>query len=1252
MSLNQDKIAVIGMACRYPGAANIHEFWNNLIQGKETIKHFTDEDLAASEPDFDLLKTNPNFIRARGILEDIDKFDAHFFGFTPKEASLTDPQHRVWLETAWEAFEDAGIDPFTAKDAIGIFAGGYVNTYLLNNILRDPLLLENYIRLRSTESFQLMTGNDIAYLPTKTAYKFNLRGPAINIQTACSTSLVAISQACQSLFSFESDICIAGGVCILVPQETGYLYQEGAIPSPDGHCRPFDAQGNGTVFSNGIGIVLLKRLEDAIRDHDRIYATVNGWAINNDGNKKVSFTAPSVDGQSEVILMAQKFAGISPDAISYIEAHGTATHLGDPIEIAALTKAFSAGTDRKQFCGIGSVKSNIGHTDAAAGVASFIKACLSIYHKTIPPTLHYSAPNPHINFSDTPFFVQDKLTKWDSEKPLIIGVSSFGIGGTNAHLILEETLQDDRSIKTQAHDSPQLLVLSAKTESALKERKKQLREHLKQNPDQRLTDLAFTLNLGRSHMSHRSYVVASSTEDILNENSRFSDSGAVEFSNKVCFVFPGQGAQYIGMGKQLYHSSGIFKQHLDDCFQLYKTITGESLEDIVFTTEDITVAEEKLAQTQYTQSAIFIIEYSLAKLYGSYGIEPSCMIGHSIGEYTAACLAGVFDLPDALKIVTKRGQLMQAMPHGKMMAVRTSCEKLAEINHGFFELAADNALNMCTISYGDSREELIKDLLSSQGIAYIPIHTSHAFHSEAFDPILLEFEQFMDQFTLQHPSIPFISCLTGNFITNEQACSGAYWAQQLRKTVRFNKGISSISWDSETLFLEVGPNMHLSPFIRQNPDVRNKKAIVCSLAKPDPEIDEHEKIVMSLGALWSNGLSLDFNYLTTVNQDAQKISLPSYPWERVRCWVDYIPKSKVSQIVSDQTVNKLLIPEEDSPVSRSDKVNREIKKILIELSGFSLSELDEEIKFSDFGFDSLFLAHFARKLEQKYNTKILFKELAHDYSSVKKLTNHIISQSVEDVFIPADKELKNLVFLCKEGNKTPLVLVHGGNSVNFLPKYFNRERPILNYFDLGSDGEKITIRSFEEMAELYIEQLIEAVPKGPYIFCGFSFGGLLAFKMAEVLQKRSPNQVSCIIMFDTKTPQAKYPSKFEKLIYINKNKIQFLVNALKWRLKRNKLYFIYLFFNITLPVKYRNKYILSIYDKFTAHYIPTKVDIDLLAFRSIENLTIDPHLGWDPLVKSIEIIPIEGDHVSILFLEKNYRIISEKIIFYLKSYEK
>ena len=988
MNTNNNKIAVIGMACRFPGANNVEEYWNNLISGKETLKFFTDDELADFNSDFDNLRKNPDYVKVHGVLNDIDKFDASFFGITPREAAETDPQQRIWLETAWEALENAGCDPINYHGAIGVFAGGAMSSYLLNNILGSPKKMENFLRPGFANRTQIMMGNDSSYIPTKTAYYFNLKGPAIFVQTACSTSLVAITQACQSLYSFESDMCLAGGVCISIPQERGYMYQEGAIASPDGHCRAFDAQAKGTVGGNGVGVVVLKRMEDAIRDHDTIYALVSGWALNNDGSNKVSFMAPSINGQAEVIMMAQSFAEVSPDEIGYVEAHGTATQIGDPIEIAGLTKAFSAKTDKKQFCGIGSVKSNIGHTDTAAGVASFIKVCLSAYYKKIPPSLHYTKPNPNIDFENSPFYVLNQLKEWTGERPLKMGVSSFGIGGTNAHVIVEQPLIPEIATDSSS-EWPELIVLSAKSEESLNRRKQDLYEFLKNKPDLKIHDVANTLAFGRNHMLYRSYTVASSIEEIISGESTFTDGKKDSQPSKIAFMFPGQGAQYVKMGMDLYMGNKTFRDILEQCFKVFRNETNEDLKAVLFNDNHTEESDRRLASTELTQPALFIIEYALAKVLEQIDIKPDYLIGHSIGEYTAACLSGVFDLPSALKVVIKRAQLMRKMPSGNMMAVRAGIEKLKALSDSCFEIAADNASESCTISFKTEDIEKVKTLMEENKISYIPLNTSHAFHSAAFDPILSDFRDYVNQFNLKKPELPFISCLSGTFITDDQATSGAYWAQQLRNTVQFRQGVSEIAENDGTIFFEVGPNTHLSSLVRQNKDVTNKKLIIGTLEKAN-NTDERYKVLTALGSMYNAGFSINFEMLRQGNK-FRKIGLPTYPFEKKSHWIEFTLSDIISVTdsplkksdkdtfpVDDKTMHQTEIKDVSGKDSNSDKI-ADIWKFLIGREDIGLDD-----DFFEMGGQSLLALQVMNKIKEDLGLKITIKEFL-DNPTINKL---------------------------------------------------------------------------------------------------------------------------------------------------------------------------------------------------------------------------------------------------------------------------
>ncbi|MBD1942157.1 type I polyketide synthase, partial [Coleofasciculus sp. FACHB-712] len=657
-------IAIIGMSGRFPGAKNVEEFWQNLRDGVESISVFTNEELidAGIAPG---LLDNPNHVKAGAVLEDVEFFDASFFGFNPKEAEMTDPQHRIFLECAWEALENAGYDTQRCESRIGVYAGASLNNYLSFNLNRD--------QIGSADSFQKLIGNDKDFLTTRVSYKLNLKGPSLTVQTACSTSLVATTLACQSLLNYQCDMALAGGVSIRVPQKTGYLYQEGGILSPDGHCRAFDADAQGTIIGNGVGVVVLKRLEDAIADGDRIHAVIKGSAINNDGSEKVGYTAPSVNGQADAIAEAIALAGVDPETITYIETHGTGTRLGDPIEITALSNVFGANTEKKNFCAIGSVKTNIGHLDAAAGVTGLMKTVLALKHKLIPPSLNFKQPNPEIDFANSPFYVNTQLTEWKANAtPRRAGVSSLGIGGTNAHVVLEEA----PTVKASSSSRPwQLLVLSAKTESALETATANLAAHLKQHPDLNLADVAYTLQVGRRAFEHRRILVCQTVEELVNQlETPHPQKVLTHFQEpterSIAFMFPGQGAQYVDMGRELYQTEPIFREQVDRCAALLQPHIGMDLRSLLYPNQpNPEAAAEKLKQTCFAQPALFAIEYALAQLWMSWGISPQAMLGHSIGEYVAACFAGVMSVEDALALVAIRGRLMQQMPAGAMLAV-------------------------------------------------------------------------------------------------------------------------------------------------------------------------------------------------------------------------------------------------------------------------------------------------------------------------------------------------------------------------------------------------------------------------------------------------------------------------------------------------------------------------------------------------------------------------------------------------------
>jgi acyl transferase domain-containing protein/thioesterase domain-containing protein len=1237
MSSENGKIAVIGMACRFPGANNIDEYWANLLKGKETIKLFKDEELQDYEIDYDKLKKNPNFVPARGVLENIDEFDAHFFGISPPEATLTDPQHRIWLETVWAAFENAGCNPYDDKGNIGVYAGGYVNTYLLNNVLRDPLRYENYIRLRTTESFQITTSNDISHLPTKTAYQFNLKGPAVNVQTACSTSLVAIAQACNSLYSFESDVCIAGGVCILTPQESGYIYQEGAIPSPDGHCRPFDAKGQGTVFSNGVGVVVLKRIEDAIKDKDHIYAVVDGWALNNDGNKKVSYTAPSVQGQEEVILMAQSFAGIKAEDMGYIEAHGTATNLGDPIEMKALSNAFSRTTSEKQFCGIGSVKSNIGHTDAAAGVASFIKICLAAHHKTIPPTINYETPNPYINFNDSPFYVNDKLNKWTSDKKLVIGVSSFGIGGTNAHLIIEEPPQVKSKDTITAIEKTFVLPLSAKSKTSLIKRKSQLQEYLSENKEISLYDVNHSLWQGRSHMVYRSATIADSVRNIVEGNIEVVEGKAIENISAYTFMFPGQGAQFTLMGKSLYEENKAFKTIVDHGFSLFKEETGVSLEELVFPSLASKDAEKELTKTIYTQAALFIFEFALAKVLIDDGITPKYLIGHSIGEFTAAALAGVFDFETALKVVIKRGQLMQSMPSGTMFAVKSSYQDLAIIKNNLFEIAAENAPESCTISFKTNDTEQVKNVLGQADIRFIPLNTSHAFHSEAFDPILEEFAAFIETCTTHAPQIPFISCCSGDFISDDEAMSGEYWAKQLRNTVLFSKGISAIQSIENTLFIEVGPNSHLSSNVKASSVNIEQKTSILTLGRPGTNPSNIIKRIKANIWCCTSKQFIDFE---TGSADAKKIPLPTYPFDKKRYWINHKYENGLNAIADSNT-------EQTKEMESHD----DIANLLLTIwkKRFGRDDITLTDNFNDLGGESMLAFSLISDIEKHLHINIPFRDFIGNYNTINKVLAFVKDKiELDEKKTTSKNKFNHLYCLQPKGDATPVFNIFG-------EKVFSDEdeiisRPIYAFAWPGSDGRSFEMNSVEEIALAYLSQIQKTNPNGPYYLMGFSFGGLVAMEIALELQKRGL-QTPVLLLLDSSNPNEKVNNIKRYKSTLNEHGV--LKTITRWiftslprhindSIQKIRIYFL-LKSKRRLPADLTNRMILNKADKIASRYHPGFFNGKIHLFKVKENTIKDEFLGWKENAAQIEKYDLEGKHLDVIDVKNNKSNIIKKL---------
>ncbi|MBV7331443.1 amino acid adenylation domain-containing protein [Chloroflexi bacterium TSY] len=892
-------IAIIGMAGRFPGAETIEQFWQNLCDGVESIIFFSDDELEQTSPD---LLNNPNYVKAGAVLDGIEMFDATFFGYSPKEAAVTDPQQRTLLECAWEAFERAGYNPESYRGSVGVYAGSSLSTYLLNNIGSDlGIITEQPFIETDMAQFQAKIGNDRSYLATRISYKLNLKGPSVNVQTACSTSLVAVHMACQSLMSGECDMALAGGVSVVVPHRGGYLYEEGMVRSPDGHCRAFDAQAQGTIFGNGGGLVLLKRLQDAIDDNDSIVAVIKGSAINNDGALKVGYTAPGVDGQAEAISGALAVADIDASTIGYVETHGTATKLGDPIEVAGLTQAFQQNTDvdtlNPQQCAIGSVKTNIGHLDEAAGIAGLIKAALAVQHGQIPPSLHFLSPNPQIDFEQTPFFVNTTLREWkDNGTPRRAGVSSFGVGGTNSHVVLEEApIKEPAGSSQLPEHSHHLLTLSAHSQEALHELAQRYLDHVENKPNINLADLCFTTNTGRKHFDQRVAVVAESQERLCRKLRTFSSVDSLQYTTpaqdnsdharKIAFLFTGQGAQYENMGRHLYESQPVFRKTLDHCDQLLRPYLERSLLEVLYPESG---QDSPIHETAYTQPALFALEYALYQLWRSWGIKPDIVMGHSVGEYVAACVAGVFSLEDGLKLIAERGRLMQALPrNGKMLSVAANEADITSLLAQFVDLdtshvsvAAFNDPESLVLSGLDRTIDEIALQLMAAGFKCKELTVSHAFHSPLMTPILAEFAQVAQQVAYAEPRIKLISNVTGQLVDNEIA-TPEYWVQHVCQPVQFVEGMESIDAQGISVFIEMGPTpILLSMGKRCLPEHTS-----IWLPSLHQKRNDWERILTSLADLYMHGIEIDWGnwhrpYLR------HRLQLPTYPFQRKRYWID------------------------------------------------------------------------------------------------------------------------------------------------------------------------------------------------------------------------------------------------------------------------------------------------------------------------------------------------------------------------------
>lgn len=997
---HEDPIAIIAMAGRFPGASDVESFWKNLCEGRESITQFGRDGLDASIDSS--VANDPAYVAARGVIDGADMFDAAFFGIGPKQAELMDPQHRVFLELCWECLERGGHVPDATPHPVGVFAGMHNATYFQRHVMPRPDLIDK------VGAFQVMLDNEKDYIATRIAHKLNLTGPAVSIHTACSTSLVAIVQAMDSLRAGRCDMALAGGVAIACPPNSGYLYQEGGMLSPDGHTRSFDANAQGTVFSDGAAVLLLKRLSDARADGNPVIAVIRGGAINNDGGHKASFTAPSSEGQAAVVAMALEDAQVDARSIGYVETHGTATPVGDPIEIEGLTRAFRRSTNDVGFCHVGSVKSNIGHVIAAAGATGTIKAALSLADGVLPASLFFDSANPLVPFEGSPFIVNAQHTPWPAQSgaPRRAGVSSFGVGGTNAHIVLEEAPFLPAS---EVADGPQLLVLSARSGEALRQSALRLADHLAQGEaSANLGDVAWTLAEGRKAFPHRIAIAANSIDDAVAQlRSPELDAAALRSraaqASDVVFMFPGQGAQYAGMGRALYDAEPAFRAAFDSCADLLAPELGVDLRSVAFGDD-----AEALLPTSIMQPAIFSIEYSLARTWMALGVQPAALMGHSVGEFVAATIAGVFTLPDALRLVARRGALMQAQPTGAMLSVRLKVDDLLQRLPESLSLAAENSVSACVVAGTHEAIAGFQAQLEAAGVACRLLKTSHAFHSAMMDAVVPRFRAEVANVERRAPSLPIVSTVSADWLDADRATSADYWASHLREPVRFAPALARVLDTPTRVLLEVGPRATLTLLARQHPALQAQKLVaVASLA--DSADTELASLRSALGQLWCQDIAIAPSVFDR-RATRRRVRLPTSPFQRQRFWVEAPSAAHASAPIPTPSLAPAAVAAPEismfttapaAPVDRTPRLVAQLKEVFEDVAGFDLADADTEANFIELGLDSLMLTQVALQLQKTFGVKITFRQLMGDCASLGRLSRQLDTQLPADVFAAA-----------------------------------------------------------------------------------------------------------------------------------------------------------------------------------------------------------------------------------------------------------
>jgi acyl transferase domain-containing protein/thioesterase domain-containing protein len=1095
-------VAVIGMAARFPGADDVDAFWDNLANGRESIRPVTDEEfLAAGGDPRDL--DDPTLVRMASVVDGIDLFDSGFFGYSPAEAAVVDPQQRLLLETAYHALEDAGCPPGTDSGTTGVYAGGgdsrYYPAHVYPRFAGQP---------GTVDLVHAATANSLGTLATRISYELGLTGPSVSLQTACSTALVALHTACQDLIEYRCDTALAGAVSLNPSALLGYRHVPDGPFSPDGHCRAFAADARGTSSGDGVGVVVLKRLEDALADGDRIRAVIRGTAVNNDGRRKVGFTAPSTAGQTEVVLAAQAQAEVDADTIGLVEAHGTATRIGDPIEVAALTEAFRQSTDRRGFCALGSVKTNIGHLGAAAGMAGLIKAVLALEHRSIPPNLHFDRPNPLIDFASGPFRVPTALEDWPAEgHPRRAAVSALGVGGTNAHVILEEAPATGQDTPRAPEDGRRhVLPLSARTPGALRGQADALARHLRTRPDLRLDDVAHSLRADRPALRHRLTVTAASVDEAVAALEAAAPAGppVPDEAPKVAFLMPGGGTQYVGMGRELYHNGGVYRDVVDHCAGILRRATGEDLRTALFDRAEPGSTSALLA--------LVVTEYALARTLMESGVRPDALIGHSLGEYTAACLAGVMDLDEMLPLVAERIRLI-ASAGGATVGVAASAETLLPLLGDELSLAAVNGPAACTVAGRTDAVARLEAELTRRDVPFRRLRVPAAAHSHVLDPILETFAGHLRTLTLRPPRIPYVTNVTGDWATDAQATDVGHWIDHTRRTVRFADGITALWRRDRPVLVEIGPGDGLSKLARaQLAD--EDPVMVTTMRHAKADSPDGFVLAEALGRLWSAGVDAALPDSTAPDGPPRRVPLPGYAFERHRHWID-APGARTGDRPDATDPGTSLAPrprlttEYVAPRTERERAVTRLWEETLGIGGIGVHD-----NLFDLGGDSMRAVLLAGRLRAAGVLDVPAASL-------------LATPTVAGLLAAADDDtssdaMRPLLPLRADGTRTPLFCVHPGAGVSWrytgLLPHLGADQPVFGIQAVGLDGERPPAPDAASMVASYLDLVREVQPHGPYRLLGWSYGGFVAHAMACALQEQG-EVVELLALLDAPLPE-------------------------------------------------------------------------------------------------------------------------------------